>query len=319
MPALERDHRRQLRLKKLWRPRADGLRGGGSVLEHNSVQGGTMRRYQEMVSQFEGFCRANSLATTTPEKVDEAMVQFLRNRFFLGYNLSQFGKHGRHSLVRSHRALKGWKRLAPPRSRVAVTIYVLGGIAAQFIAQGNAHMALWMIPGHIGYLRPSTNMSLQRRCLVKPKAGATKYWSLLLNSSERGLISKTRCSDEAVALDNADYDWIMPLLEIMKKRPDDEHLWAFDCPTLVKAIANASKRVGAAFVPYQLRHTGPSWDRSRQHRSLADIKKKEAGGGLSLRSVATRRRPGSSASTTSCRLEFETGSNLGTGTSRRTS
>lgn len=247
----KRDQRRQQRLKKHWRRGGDGANGVLSVLEDSAVQPGTRRRYNEMVDLFGAFCRERSLATGTPEDTDAAMVQFLNHRFLSGYTSSDgvytvvgwmalnpsYGRHGPLCLLRSHRALKGWRRLEPPRSRIGVTIYVVSAVAAELISRRRQDMAVWTLIYHLGYLRPSTNMALRRRCLVAPKPGACESWSLLLNSSEFKLMSKTGTTDDAVLLD---------LNEVPRdeaRRPEREAL-KFTYFELVKEMSAAAETIG---------------------------------------------------------------------------
>lgn len=96
-----------------------------------------------MVNLFLEFCREKNLATDTQESAGEAMVQSLHRRFFSGYTASDgvyavvgwmalhpsYSKHRPLFWVRSHRALKGWQRLAPARSKSGMTIFVVSGVA----------------------------------------------------------------------------------------------------------------------------------------------------------------------------------------------
>lgn len=190
-PLPKRGQRMQPRSKKHWRRGADGARGGPSVLEDSAVQPRTQRRYEEMVELFMSFCRSKGLPTGDQEEADAAMVQFLHHRFFSGYMASDgvyrvvgwmalhpsYGRHGPLSLVRSHRALKGWRSLEPPCSLIGVTIFVVSAVAAELIRRPRPDMAAWTMTAHLCYLRPSSNMALRRTCLVAPKACACDFWS----------------------------------------------------------------------------------------------------------------------------------------------
>lgn len=66
-------------------------------------------------------------------------------------------------------------------------------------------------------------------------------------------MSKTGTLDDAVILDGADSAWLGPTYTEMKR--GDQMSAA--------AMSIAEKRV-----PYQLRHSGPSWERLRDERSL---------------------------------------------------
>lgn len=182
-----------------------------------------------------------------------------------------YSRHGLLSLVRSHRALKGWRRLEPPRSRIGVTIFVVSAVAAELIRRRRPDMAVWIMISHLGYLRPSSNMALRRRCLVTPKAGACDFWSLLLNSWEYKLVSKPGTTDDAVLLDGTDYAWLAPKYREMIQGDPNEKLWTFTYFGLVKEILAAASAIGINLVPYQLRHSGSSWERLRNERSLQEV------------------------------------------------
>jgi hypothetical protein len=54
----------------------------------------------------------------------------------------------------------------------------------------------------------------------------------------------------------------------------NERVWNFDYPTLTHMIRKAALALGLSFVPYQLRHSGASWDRLKGRRTLQEIQKR---------------------------------------------
>ena len=98
------------------------------------MQPRTLGAYRKRVSEFLDFAEESGLAIDSTSRIDLAFVKHLSQLFFEGYESSagtyvlvgwqalfaQYGSGGAERLPRAFRALKGWRRLAPPRSRVGV-------------------------------------------------------------------------------------------------------------------------------------------------------------------------------------------------------
>ena len=77
----------------------------------------------------------------------------------------------------------------------------------------------------------------------------------------------------------------------MRSNGNAEKVWNFDYSDLVHVWRNACRALRlTAYVPYQLRHGGPSHDRLQQTRSLEAIQKR--GRWKQLRSVARYEKAG---------------------------
>ena len=102
-----------------------------SFLERVSVSHATEAKYRTRVEQFLGFADEEKLALVTDDEVDAAIVQHLNMSHSQGRCVSdgevllaellffqlQCGKLGGQKPARSRRALKGWRKRAPTRSR----------------------------------------------------------------------------------------------------------------------------------------------------------------------------------------------------------
>ena len=97
--------------------------------------------------------------------------------------------------------MKGWRRVAPGRSRRPLPRPVVAAIAARLIARGQKAMAAWTMIGFGAYLRPSGNMSLQKVDLIKPEPGMSAFWALLIYPEEREDKSKTGLKGTALLWD----------------------------------------------------------------------------------------------------------------------
>lgn len=259
-----------------------------SSLEENAVTPKVMEQYRKLVVDALCHSEEKGLTMNSPEEVDAALVCRLTTMFLEGLDSAlgmklvagwaalfpAFGKGGRHPLVRCHRAMKGWRRLVPPRSRVGVVFYVIAGIAAMLVEMGFWWMAFWVLLGHGGYLRPSSIMRIRGRDFVPPVSGVSECWGLLLHPSSRGEISKTGSQDDAVLWDVPELKFLEPVFAQLRSRRPDQPIFDFTYAQLAKRVQEAAAVLQVKFVPYQVRHSGPSWDRLRQRRSLLEIQKR---------------------------------------------
>jgi hypothetical protein len=259
-----------------------------TLLETASVTEPVWELYRSLCDNIVSFAETQGNRLNSDEDVDMIMVKWFHKEFEHGEDLSkgekafaawqavfpEFSKYGKKKLPRSHRALKGWRKLAPPRSRKPAPFQVVAAHAVRLAARGKHHMALWVLVGFIAYLRPSENMKLKKRDIVRPRPGVTKFWGLLLCSSESHLQSKTGASDESVMMDNKSITWIGEALAALAEGEGSDALWPFTYPELSAELRACSRDLGVKLVPYQLRHAGPSWDRIKNFRSLMDIQKR---------------------------------------------
>ena len=127
----KRGQRAQQRLEKYWRRGAAGDVNSASVLEEKSVTAATLDVYHGYVRDFKESCRKDHLRLDTHVQVGSALVTQLSSMYFKGAPEQRGilgGSVAGHSptvrtrrglnLPRAKRALKGWKRLAPTRSRI---------------------------------------------------------------------------------------------------------------------------------------------------------------------------------------------------------
>ena len=125
-----------------------------------------------------------------------------------------------------------------------------------------------------GYLRPSDALRLRRQDFVAPVTGVSgKHWCLVLNTAEFGEQSKTGVSDESMIWDNEETSWMGPIFRaIQGAGAAQELVFSFTYPTMVESFKSAASAVGIApMVPYQLRHSGPSWENLHHRRSQLGI------------------------------------------------
>ncbi len=71
--------------------------------------------------------------------------------------------------------------------------------------------------------------------------------------------------------------------EKMKEGEPTDKLWSFNYIEVGKEIKACAAKLGVTFTPYQLRHSGPSWDRLKEYRTLQEVQKR--GGWRTTKSV----------------------------------
>ena len=110
----------------------------------------------------------------------------------------RWNKHGCRERARLHCALKGFRRLAPPKvARWCMDrdSWNHSGASPQTMLRDEAALTLLCCGT---YLRPSEGRQLRSGCLVLPEITVSPYWSLVLAASEFGLQSKTGVIDGSV-------------------------------------------------------------------------------------------------------------------------
>ena len=80
----------------------------------------------------------------------------------------RYGRNGEQTLPRSHRALQGWKRLAPSYARLRQSLVGLN--VGTVLHTHFRAFALAIMIGFSGNLRPNELLSLQPADLVPPQA-----------------------------------------------------------------------------------------------------------------------------------------------------
>ena len=151
----------------------------------------------------------------------------------------------------------------------------VAAIATELIRAGRLQMAIWTLLSFTTYLRPTEMMRLRRKHIIPPIHGISSHWSVLVADAELNEVTKTGGSDESVVLDSKLTKFLDSPLNHLKAGPQESPLWDFEYPELIKQFKQAAGKVGVPKrTPYQLRHSGPSWDRLHKLRSLEEVKRR---------------------------------------------
>jgi len=135
-------------------------------------------------------------------------------------------------------------------------------------------MGLWILLAHGAYLRPSECMNLRRKNLVPPHQGVSRAWCILVAASEAQLETKTGDSDVGVIWDAPYLSWFTEAIKFLHQGEKEGKIWDFTYLELTNMVQVVVKSLGVSFVPYQCRHSGPSWDRVKGYRTLQEIQKR---------------------------------------------
>ena len=258
-----------------------------SFLEHNAVKKETAQSYSARLEEFKIWLHSNGIRPLSVSHLDVVIVEYFEDLFFQGFNhdegeklLASIGHFspqlGRRTRVlsRSLRALRGWTRLMPGRSRAPAPypLLMLLVIAALHLKMGD--LAAAMIIQFHAYLRPGELLKLRPWQISKAVVNGVSSYALILSDEKLTGLTKTGEKNDSVVLDWA-YDWMGPILDRLRRRPPDSIVWTFTSVEYGKMISTCAELAGMLHLgvhPYGLRHGGASWDAFKHRRSLEAIK-----------------------------------------------
>ena len=162
-------------------PDAHGL----TFLEQRAVWVNAAIDYNTRYEEFMTWATEAGLATDCLDGLDQALTEWMNYAFFQGRasadgsKLVAAVKHVRRLPMRTKlfpracRAVRGWKKLAPPGSRLPLPWEVVCLIAEWMVDNNMLHQAELVVMLLIFYLRPKELFSLLGRQLVRPARGAS--------------------------------------------------------------------------------------------------------------------------------------------------
>lgn len=256
--------------------------------------------YRRELAKFMEYADEVNAPLRSAAQVDQAVVGHFNRLYLAGFNayrgekmlasllhhFPEYGRLGPKGLPRGWRSLKGWRRLTPGFSRRPLPLSFWCAFAEKVILHGNLQMGVYTLVSLSAYLRPSEACGLCRRDLVPPAVGGSHCWSILVCPQERATVTKTGERDVSIALDSVWMaQWIAPVMETLKRGPPSEVMWNFGYNDYLEVFRKVRELFGEpSLVPYQLRHSGASIDRSRCWRTLGEVQKR--GRWSSAKSVA---------------------------------
>lgn len=262
--------------------------GGSSSLREAAVGPATRQRYQNLWKTF--------LAWKNPQHfrdIDQALEAYLQELYLQGEDLSvgnyvvaavlhrQPELRAKGCLARAQQALKGWRNLHPPKSRMPLPYEVICLVVVTAIQQGKLEEALAILLTFFLYLRPTEFQQLRVQDVVKPvrRGGkAYRHWSILLHPMEEGIPSKTKQWDEALTLDLAHMASLGPAMSTVLRlgqRGKRELAFSVTSLELNNMLEEQWPRLQLQSLGnphmYRLRHGGATYELANGLRSLQEV------------------------------------------------
>ena len=271
---------------------AEALEGASSnmtLLEKRAITARVTKYYQNELEQVLKFADLSDTSLVSDAEVDGALVAYFNRCYFAGeqsdkgekvlaallHYAPEFGRNGGRFVPRAWRAVKGWRKLTPPRSRLGLPLGVWAAIAWRMMVHNELPMATYMLLMVSSYARPNELLRIQRRDLVPPSPRVVDCWSLVLNARELGKESKVGTYDDSILLNSSWLGWLGPVLKLLKEGEDEGKVFQFTYPQFLKVFGRVlSEFCLHGVVPYQARHSGPSIDRAKGERSLLEVQKR---------------------------------------------
>ena len=287
---LQRSKRRQS--QAIDRPRVTSDPGRLSFLEARTVQAKTEKYYDKIFQELMRYCEAEDLPILTANELDRAATEFLDFAYEEGkradyaeklvasiqYYCPQLASSPKHALGRTRRAMKGFAKLAPHRSRVPLPWEWAAGIATIMVKEGSFEEALVLLLQFDSYARPSALLRLRGSDLIAPVAATgLDRWALVLAPQEREVATKTGTYDETVAIGNFDVDLTQLLAQKKRTTANGDLVFKTDAVKYRKAFSKAAKRLGLeqwCLTTYQARHGGATRDILLQRREMEEVRKR---------------------------------------------
>jgi hypothetical protein len=200
----------------------------------------------------------------------------------MGY-VSPLLTRGAPELTRAHDACRGWRKLAPQKTRLPLPLGLTCALINQMMKANQAVQAEALAVTFAFYLRPSVTLGLRVEDVVPPPRGARgakRKWSLILHPQECEIPSKVGLFDEAMLLDNPEFMFLGKVLAARARAsPGGSPMFPVRHLAWAQSLADAAAQLGLegrGKVPvlYQLRHGGASHEMLTGFRSLEALKRR---------------------------------------------
>lgn len=234
-------------------------------------------------------------ALKSVKQVDRQLASFLEKKFLEGDDIStaqyivasvvyfnpSLKAPNMQLLPRVKSCLKGWRKLAPGRSRLPVPWEVVCLLVDFAMKENKAHFAIHMLMMFTMYMRPTE--ALRVRCIdvVKPtgrRGQPYRNWTFVMHPFEVGVPSKTLEFDESLELD---LDYHRGVGELIHRYINHHHIAQKstvlghankDLTSFMEEASNhLNLQVLGKIDPYRFRHGGASHDAVNRLRDLNAI------------------------------------------------
>ena len=259
-----------------------------TVLEQRSVSSEIQGQYTKYHQQFMSFCRENTIELKDPEITDAALADFMDVMFVEGRSAAEGEKmvaaveymdvRLRGRLIRCRRALKGWRKEMPAKSRLPLPRILAYGIAMVLLARGKKLMSLKVLLDHDTYMRPGESLALRSQDIVAPVRGGGRNYQavcIVIRDQEWGQPDKVGVFDNTLRMDSKGREFIgeLMLAQARRQTSGDSLIFPFTAKEFREHFRAAGEALGVqALHPYQLRHGGAADDLNGQERHYAEVK-----------------------------------------------
>ena len=267
-----------------------------------SVTEKSQRRYLDCYRKFELWLVDMTLKPTVAEDYDLALCRYLDHLFQEGENIASAmgvfaavlfyhpmcGKASGATMHRCRQSMRGWKRLAPSRSRLPLPYEAVSAVANYLFQKNRFESAVALMVILEFYLRPQDLFRIRAADLVPPLAfRATGLWSMTLNPYEELTPSKTGEFDNSLMFDLPRLHLLGKVLDEMVarrlgkgwRRNEALHtalLFTVSHKELMADFKSGVQTLGLEILGpvhlYRLRHAAASYDFATASRSLEEIR-----------------------------------------------
>ncbi|CAK0796211.1 unnamed protein product, partial [Prorocentrum cordatum] len=277
-------------LRQLTASKSPASAAARSHCEEAAAGAATRANYRPLCDAFLDFCQTKG---RVPADVNELQIRLLEA---LDHLLGADGTKGdadtlvaavkdhfpfavgSGTLPRVTRALRGFGKKRPPRSRAPAPKELMAAAVSMLLALGLYDQALQVAVLFYTYIRPGALRQLTVGQLLPParRSGPLSHWSIILAPTETvgapRVLTKTGTSDETVLLDEP--AWLGPVLQAHARgKPPTAPLFTTGGPGMAAAFGRAVAALGVPGVClYQLRHGGASDDLLTQRRPADAVK-----------------------------------------------
>jgi hypothetical protein len=259
------------------------------ITESESVSAKTRLDYRRRVQQFKREMRISlELAELKPEVLDKFLVKAYDDLYLSGlpfgageklmaavrFCVPAYSPHGKLSLPRSQRSLRGWRRLTPVATRRPLPWLVVAAIAWHFAMVSGEMAVAWLLMIDT-YMRPSEAVNLEKWQVVPPADEKhMKLAAVLLHPDQRGIASKTGQMNESLIIHRP---WLSEILMQQVRLCRGLRLFDFNLDQMRRHFVQIAAKVGINQwnpVLYMARHTGASLDRLENRISLEEVRRR---------------------------------------------
>lgn len=260
-------------------------------LEVGTVKPATAILYARAVEQFSLWRNKKNFSLRTDSFVDAAMAKYVNlshkeeegidaaRRVLYGYNFL----HGRHHkplnvYPRTARAIRGWAKKRPPRSRLGCPWEVTCLLAEDLISRGHPRLALGILLAQDCHFRPEEwANTLHRNQIYAPQASGLDYmdWVVELFPSEEGDTSKVGDTDTSTLVDGRSRDLAREAIaELYRGSAPGQILVPYtqkEVNAQLRVSSNATKTAILKTTAHDFRHGGAAGDLLRRARDQDEV------------------------------------------------